>query len=106
MPHFTQMHAVNEEATLNLLRRSYNDFCRDAAVEARPSGREIPRTSSSPMTHCSPATVSSRASARRPARSMILIVATTVPDAHVDGGKVSHLCCSIFASGRTRSRPR
>lgn len=66
MPRFTQMHAVNEEATLNLLQRAFNDFCRDAAIELRPSGRGKPRTSSSPMANGSPATVSSRVSARRP----------------------------------------
>ena len=59
--------AVNEEATLSLLQRAFNDYCRDAAVEARRSGRGIPRTSSSPMTNGSPATVSTRASARQPA---------------------------------------
>jgi hypothetical protein len=37
MAHFTQMHAVSDEATLNLLRRAYEDFCRDAGIERRPS---------------------------------------------------------------------
>jgi hypothetical protein len=36
MVHFTQLHAVSDEAKLNLLRRAYNDFCRDAGLETRP----------------------------------------------------------------------
>jgi len=68
MPRLTQMKAINEEATPNLLRRAYNDFCRDAAIVRRPSERRIPRTPSSPMTNGSLATVNSRVSARRPAR--------------------------------------
>jgi hypothetical protein len=36
MVRFTQLHAVPDEATLNLLRRAYNDFCRDAGLERGP----------------------------------------------------------------------
>ena len=37
MARFTQMHTVYDEATLNLLQRAYDDFCRDAGIEPRPS---------------------------------------------------------------------
>lgn len=36
MARFPQMHPVSDEATLNLLQRAYDDFCRDAG-EPRPS---------------------------------------------------------------------
>jgi hypothetical protein len=57
VPHFMQMRAVNEEATLNLLQRAFKDYCRDAAVEARLAGHGIHRTSSLPMTNGSSANV-------------------------------------------------
>jgi hypothetical protein len=37
MARFTQMHAVYDAGTLNLLQRAYDDFCRDAGIEPRPS---------------------------------------------------------------------
>jgi hypothetical protein len=37
MARFTQMHTVYDEVTLNLLQRAYEDFCRDAGIEPRPS---------------------------------------------------------------------
>ena len=37
MARFPQMHPVADEATLNLLQRAYDDFCRDAGIEPRPS---------------------------------------------------------------------
>jgi hypothetical protein len=38
MPRFIQMLAVYDTATSCLVQRAYNDFCRDAAIQARRSG--------------------------------------------------------------------
>ncbi len=40
MSRFKQMRAVDDEATLNLLQRSFDDFCRDASIGSRP--RDLP----------------------------------------------------------------
>lgn len=39
MPRFVQMLTVYDKATSCLVQRAYNDFCRDAAIEARRPGR-------------------------------------------------------------------
>jgi hypothetical protein len=41
MPRFIQMLAVYDTATSCLIQRAYNDFCRDAAIQARSSGRRF-----------------------------------------------------------------
>jgi len=37
---FNQLRAVYDEAALNLLQRSYDDFCRDASIGSKP--RDLP----------------------------------------------------------------
>jgi hypothetical protein len=41
MPRFIQMLAVYDKAASCLVQRAYNDFCRDAAIQARRPGRRF-----------------------------------------------------------------
>ena len=45
MPRFIQMLAVHDKVTLFLAQRAYNDFCRDAAVQARRPGPRVTMSS-------------------------------------------------------------
>jgi hypothetical protein len=45
MPRFIQMLAVHEKVTLFLAQRAYNDFCSDAAVQARRPGPSVTMSS-------------------------------------------------------------
>ena len=40
MSDLKQVHAVHDKATLVLLQRAYNDFCRHAGIHAKPSTRD------------------------------------------------------------------
>ena len=37
MPDLKHVQPVHDKATLDLLQRAYNDFCRDAGIHAKPS---------------------------------------------------------------------
>ena len=45
MAELKQVHAIHDKATLDLLRRAYNDFCRHAGIHAKPvhPGQDKPR---------------------------------------------------------------
>jgi len=45
MPRFIQMLAVHDKVALFLAQRAYNDFCRDAAIQARRPGPSVTMSS-------------------------------------------------------------
>lgn len=44
MSDIKQMRAVYDEATLDLLQRSYDDFCRDATIGSKPRDLTLAHT--------------------------------------------------------------